>query len=381
MTVVIAAGGTGGHLYPAIALAHEFQRQDPAAVVRFVGTDRGIEGKVLPHEGFPLHKITARPLMGRGVGRAAAALLALPVGIWQSIKVLRAHRADLVVGIGGYTTPPVLAAACLLGIPRVILEPNAYAGVANRALGPLATLVFLAFEAAGKGFPPSKIRVVGTPIRRAFLEPTTGGDTVWTSSGSVAPGSRKRLLVFGGSQGAQAINTAMIEALPELKDLLPGLEVVHQTGPADAERVKVAYAAAGMSEAARVEPFLFEMPKWLRAADLVVSRAGAVTLAELTACGKPAVLIPLPHAIYDHQARNARVMEEAGAAVVLRQEALSGATLASTIRALLGDPERLRQMGLCSQALARPQAAGRIVEECVTLLKQKGGARRREAAG
>ncbi|HJU04449.1 MAG TPA: glycosyltransferase, partial [Nitrospiraceae bacterium] len=238
MRLVIAAGGTGGHLYPAIALAREFLRQDPSTAIRFVGTQRGIEVKVLPHEGFDLTTITALPVMGLGVGQALVALLSLPKGIRQSLGILKGFRADLVMGIGGYTTPPVLLAAALMRVPRVILEPNAYPGKANTMLGPWVDRVFVAFEAAARHFKTSKVRVVGVPVRRAFLDsgkPDQAAD----------PG--RTLLVFGGSRGAHAINLAMTGALPLLMQdpaIRTRLTVIHQTGEADYDQVVSSYQAA-----------------------------------------------------------------------------------------------------------------------------------------
>lgn len=368
MNIVIAAGGTGGHLYPAVALAREFIRQEPATSVLFVGTERGIESKVLPREGFELAKITAKPVMGRGITRAAGAVLALPRGLWQSIKLLRARHAQLVIGIGGYSSPPVLVAAFLLGIPRVILEPNAYPGLANKVLGPIAQIVFLAFDAAVPYFKRARVRVVGTPIRRDFLD--AGSAEAGGSRPAHAEGTQT-VLIFGGSQGAHAINQAMVEALPHLQARRERLAVIHQTGETDHVWVQGAYRTAGFEARAEIVPFLFDMPRALRSADLVVSRSGAVSLAELTACGKAAILIPLPHAIYQHQERNALVLERAGAAVVLLQQDLAGPKLAQTIEALLGDADRLRRMGERSRALGRTDSAESIVRDCRTLV---GGA-------
>jgi UDP-N-acetylglucosamine--N-acetylmuramyl-(pentapeptide) pyrophosphoryl-undecaprenol N-acetylglucosamine transferase len=360
-TIVFAAGGTGGHLYPAVALAREFFRQDPSTRMLFVGTERGIESKVLAHEGLELAMIAARPVMGRGLLEAAGALLSLPKGIWQSLALLRTRRAAFVLGVGGYTSPPVLLAARLLGLPRAILEPNAYPGMANKALGPVADLVFVAFREAAGHFPSARVRVTGMPVRRGFEEPSEEdtADTV----------TRRTLLVFGGSQGARAINDAMIAALPQWTAMRDRLVIVHQTGEADHARVRAAYERAGVR--AEVMPFLFEMPKALRSADLVVSRAGAMTLAELTVCGKPAILIPLPHAIYRHQTHNARVLADAGGAVVVPQEELTGGRLAQEVAALLDDPERLRAMGERSRVLGKPAAAETIVRECLALVARK----------
>ena len=360
MNIVIAAGGTGGHLYPAVALAWEFLRQEPRTTVLFVGTVRGIEAKVLAHEGFELAIIAARPVMGMGVSGAVRALLSLPLALWQSVKLLRTRRPGLVIGVGGYTSPPVLVAASLLGIRRVILEPNAYPGMANKVLGPLAHRVFLAFESAAGFFRSSKARVVGTPIRRAFLEQMhAGADSVGER--------RQTLLIFGGSQGARAINTAIVEALPHLASLRSELAVIHQTGEADLGRIKAAYETTGFR--AEVVPFLFDMPRVLQSADLVVSRSGAMTVAELAVCGKGAILIPLPQAIYNHQVLNARVMESAGAAVVLSQAELTGRRLAQAIEGLLRDPNRLRVMGERSRALGRADSAEAIVQECLALVR------------
>ncbi len=327
----------------------------------FVGTTRGLEAKVLAHEGLPLSLMTAKPFMGVGLRRALLALAALPCGVGQCLAILKRHRAQLVVGIGGYTSPPVLLAAWLRRIPRVVLEPNAYPGLANRALGPLAQRVFLAFEAAAQGFAAKKVRVVGTPIRASFLERAGR-----TASG---PTTTPSLLVFGGSQGARPINSAMVDALPTLKEPAREWAITHQTGEADHPRVKAAYEAAGVR--AQVVPFIYDMPTALRQADLVVARAGAMTMAELSACGKPAILVPLPTAIYNHQEHNARAMERAGGAVVLRQGELTGAGLALTIIDLLGDRSRLDAMGRGSATLGRTDAATAVVRECLKLVRRK----------
>jgi UDP-N-acetylglucosamine--N-acetylmuramyl-(pentapeptide) pyrophosphoryl-undecaprenol N-acetylglucosamine transferase len=362
MRIVIAAGGTGGHLYPAVALAREFVRQDRTTQVLFVGTARGIESKVLPHEGFELQMIEAKPVMGRGWLQAVLALLSLPVAVRQAVAILRARRADLVVGVGGYSSPPVILAAWLLRIRRVLLEPNAYPGLANKATGPLADLVFLSYEAAAGSFASAKVRVTGMPIRLEFLEKAEGSRQQAASH----PPSAFRLLVFGGSQGAHAINQAMVEALPHIQGMKDRLVIVHQTGEADYASVRAAYEAVGLE--AEVTPFIYDMPKALRSADLVVARAGAITLAELSACGKPAVLVPLPTAIYQHQEKNALVMEQAGAAVLLRQSELTGTSLANQIAALLSDAGRLRSMGERSAALGRTDASEAIVQMCRRLV-------------
>lgn len=360
MTIVIAAGGTGGHLYPAVALARAFLQEDSGTTILFVGTVRGLESKVLAHEGFELAMISAAPVMGKGVIEAARGLLSLPLSLWQCLKILRGRGADLVIGVGGYTSPMMVLAAALMRIARVILEPNAYPGMANKAVGSFAQRVFLAFESAAPSFDRHKILVVGTPIRKEFVERLSQDGATVPAAGP------QRLLIFGGSQGAKAINSAVIEGLPELMKRHPQISVIHQTGEADHGRVAEAYRRAGLS--AQVTPFLFDMPSALRSADLVVARAGAMTVAELTACGKPAILIPLPQAIYDHQMHNARAMEAAGAAVVIPQTELSGARLTDAATAILDDPERLRRMSDCSRGMRRIDAADAIVRECYALI-------------
>ena len=360
MTIVIAAGGTGGHLYPAVALAREFLRRNAATEVLFVGTSRGIESKVLAHEGFPLELITANPVMGKSLRETVRGLLSVPAGLWQSLRILRRHRADLVIGVGGYTSPAMVTAAAMKGIARVILEPNAYPGMANKVMAPFAQRIFLAFDSAAAAFDRRKVRVVGTPIRREFLTHVDGATRL--SSDDAGP----RLLIFGGSQGARMINSAVVEGLASLKERMPDLAITHQTGEADHGRVSEAYRLAGVN--ADVVPFLYDMPKALRAADLVVARAGAMTIAELTACGKPAILIPLPTAIYDHQMKNARAIEAAGGALVLPQSDLTGARLGETIIDLFNDPRRMQTMREKSWGMRRTDAAERIVRECYALM-------------
>jgi len=358
MTVVIAAGGTGGHLYPAVSLAREFLRRDPSANILFVGTVRGIESRVLAHEGLELALITAKPVMGKGLLDVVRGMLSVPIGIWQSLDILKRRQADLVIGVGGYTSPSVLVAAALKGIARVILEPNAHPGMANKVVAPFAQRIFLAFESAGTSFDRRKIRVVGTPIRQEFLgQPTDSASTKQVG---------RHVLIFGGSQGARAINSAVLEGLPLLSRRLPGLTITHQTGEGDFERVRDAYRALGIR--AKVVPFLYDMPAVLQAADLVVARAGAMTIAELTACGKAAILIPLPTAIYDHQMKNARAMEAVGGAIVLPQSDLTGVKLAEMIETALSDPERLEKMQRKSLEMRRIDAGEVIVGECYALM-------------
>jgi len=371
MMIVIAAGGTGGHLYPAVALAQEFLRRDPTVQVLFVGTARGLESKVLAHEGFELALISAKPVMGTGPVGILKGLAAMPLSFWQCLKILRRRRASLVIGVGGYTSPMMVAAAAAIGVARVILEPNAKPGMANKAVGSFAQRIFVAFESAARGFDRTKVRVVGTPIRSAFIQAA-----LWSSGRSHVPGEF-RLLIFGGSQGVKAINSVVIEGLQTMRNSQVHMVITHQTGESDHARVAEAYGRAGIS--ASVVPFIYDMPAAIAAADLVVARAGAMTVAELTTCGKPAVLIPLPTAIYDHQTKNAKVMETAGAAVLLPQAELSGEKLAQLIGALAEDSGRLTAMAAASASLRRTDAAETIVRECYALIG--GGHDKRQSLG
>ena len=359
MTIVIAAGGTGGHLYPAVALAREFLRRNPMTKILFVGTTRGLESKVLAHEGFELALISAKPVMGRGLLDMLSGVFAMPVSLWQCGRILRQRRTDLVIGVGGYTSPMMVMAAALMDIPRVILEPNAHPGLANKAVGPFVQRVFLGFASAAGSFKTRKVRVVGTPIRREFSAQSVAASLA-------KPADQRHVLVFGGSQGAKAVNSAAIEGLPEVLRRRPAISVTHQTGEMDYLRVKEAYDRAGVL--VTVVPFLYDMPAAINAADVVVARAGAMTVAELAACGKPAVLVPLPTAIYDHQAKNAKVMEDAGAAIVIAQAELNGARLAQVLIGMLDDPDKMRAMAEASSSLRRLDAAEAIVRECYALI-------------
>ena len=367
MQVIIAAGGTGGHLYPGVAIAREFERQLEAVQIAFVGTKRGLETKVMPREGYELVTMKARGIMGKGPIGGIVGLAVTPLGLAQCLALCRARRPDLVIGIGGYTSPPLIAAATLLGIKRALLEPNAYPGMANRLLSPLAHLVFVSFAEALPFFDARKTRVVGTPIRRAFLEVIPSVN----DPASRPPGPL--LLILGGSQGARSINRAMTVAFPILAQSHAGLRIIHQTGERDFEEVATAYRAAvqklGPSVAEpEVAAFLFDVPRALKQADLIIGRSGATTVAEITACGKPAILIPFPHAIHGHQERNARVLEQAGAAQVMLDHSLSGNVLAQAVSGLINDPERLAEMGRHSRSLGRPDAAERVVSACRELV-------------
>ncbi len=361
MNVCIAAGGTGGHLYPGIAIAQEIIRQDGSSQVQFVGTERGLEARVLPEVDFELYCIGVRGVMGRNPVKALAALSQLPYAIGQCIQLLRQKRSELVIGIGGYTSPPLLLAARCLGIPRVIIEPNVIPGMANHILSRIANMVLLAFDETKRFFIRVPSHVVGVPLRREFQRCPD------IKSKGRQPGSQGAILVLGGSQGSRAINRVAVRALSLLQTRCPGLRIVHQTGAGDYLFVRHNYAEQNVD--ATVIASLDDMPKAYAAADVVISRAGAGSIAELTACGKPAILIPFPSAASQHQLRNAEIMLDAGAAVLIEESHLSNQLLANTIQTLIRDPSRLAEMAQCSVALAKHDATEDSVRCCRELIE------------
>ena len=361
--VVIAGGGTGGHLYPGIAVARELLRRRPDAVVTFAGTAAGIESRVVPREGFALDVLRSAGLKGTSPAALARGLRLLPLSGLDAWRILSRRRPDLVIGVGGYSSGPVVLAAAARGIPTMLLEQNAAPGITNRLLARVVRSAAVTFEPTltffrGRGF------VAGNPVRPEFLVPGSAiEDAEADGAGRAGP---SRVLIFGGSQGAHAINMAMVAAAPRLAAHAAGVAITHQTGERDLAVVRDAYERAGL--AARVEPFLYEMHREMKAADVVVCRAGATTIAELTAAGKAAVLIPLPTAADDHQRLNAEVLARAGAAELLEQRSATGEALADRILALAGDVARRGRMAAAARAFARPDAARVIVDRALELI-------------
>jgi UDP-N-acetylglucosamine--N-acetylmuramyl-(pentapeptide) pyrophosphoryl-undecaprenol N-acetylglucosamine transferase len=359
LRVVVAGGGTGGHLYPGIAVARELLRRQPDARVTFAGTARGIEMRVIPREGFELDLLRSAGLKGTSPMARLRGMLLLPLGGLDAWRILSRRQPDVVIGVGGYSSGPVVLAAALRRIPTLLMEQNAMPGLTNRMLARVVDAAAVTFDETltyfgRRGF------VTGNPVRAEFFEKTVSPEHA-AAAGRSAP----RVLIFGGSQGAHAINMAMVEAATRLAAHPGRLAITHQTGERDLEYVRDGYRRAGLE--ARVEPFLFDMDREVKAADLVVSRSGATTLAELTAAGKPALLIPLPTAADDHQRKNAEVLSRAGAAEVIDQRALSGAGLAERILALAADAPRRAAMAGAAQALAKPAAARDIADKVVAL--------------
>jgi len=362
MKVVIAGGGTGGHLFPGIAIAEAFQRKVPGSAILFVGTDRGIEKRVVPSLGYPLETLDVEGIKGRGPAKKLGAFLKIPRSLVQSFRILRRFAPRIVIGVGGYASGPAVLAARLMAIPTAIAEQNAFPGATNRILGRFVQAVFLSFPDDGGWFPPGKTVVTGNPVRSSFRA-AVGNDR------EGAPGGPFPLLVFGGSQGAHVINMAMVDALEtkELGSIRDGLSIVHQTGTGDLERVKAAYEARGYRADCR--PFIEAMPAEYRRARLLVCRSGATSVAELTAVGKAAILIPFARAVNDHQTKNARVLVRAEAARMIAEGDLSGQSLAVAIRHLYDRPEEIQRMEDRSRELGNWGAADDIVDGALALLR------------
>jgi UDP-N-acetylglucosamine--N-acetylmuramyl-(pentapeptide) pyrophosphoryl-undecaprenol N-acetylglucosamine transferase len=361
--VLVAGGGTGGHVFPGIALAEEVVTRHPKNDVVFVGTSRGLEASVVPIAGYPIELIDVRGLKGKGAGGVLGGLLRLPRAFIQSWRVLRKWRPDVVVGVGGYASGPVVLAARLMGIPTAVQEQNAVAGLTNRLLGRVVQAAFTSFPEAGRQFPAGKVQQLGNPIRRALLDnymrPVSKTD------------ARLQVLVFGGSQGAHGLNMRVIEALPFLADLRDRVRFVHQTGARDREQVEKGYGSVGFTP--DVREFIVDMSAAYASSDLVVCRAGATTLAELTVCKKPSILVPFPAAADNHQVVNAQSLVDAGAAVMIEERDLTGELLAAEIRRVLLDPAQLDRMSRAAGLLGRPQAASEIADVLTQLTVKRWG--------
>jgi len=369
--VLIAGGGTGGHLYPGIAVARELVSRVPDAQVTFVGTAAGIEARVVPREGFTLDVIRSAGLKGKSLQSIARGFALLPLSALDAAQVISKRRPSVVIGVGGYSSGPVVLLSALRGIPTLLMEQNAMPGLTNRMLAPVVNAAAVTYQESVRFF-GGKSFVSGNPVRPEFFEGAHGHDNGTpsrTRDGDLAfrPPGAARVLVFGGSQGAHAINMAMVEAAPRLAAAAPRLAITHQTGERDLEVVRDGYRRAGLE--VRVEPFLFAMDREMKSADVVICRAGATTLAELAAAGNASILIPLPTATDDHQRKNALALVSQGAAQMIEQRELTGDRLSSEIVALIGDPGRRRRMSDAARRLARPDAAKTIVDRVLALAR------------
>lgn len=364
MKVLIAGGGTGGHLFPGIALAEEVVTRHPNNEVVFVGTEKGLEARVVPKEGYPLELVKVQGLKGKGLLGLIKGLIALPLAFLASCRILSRHKPDVVVGVGGYASGPVVLAAWLMGIPTAIQEQNALPGLTNKVLGRIVKVVFTSFEEARNHFPEAKVQMIGNPIRKKLM------DNYLRSSSAHEKFS---VLIFGGSLGARGLNNRVLEALDSLGDVKGQLDIVHQTGKLDLESVKKGYADKGFADVAQVVEFIDDMSSAYAKADLVICRAGATSLAELTVCKKASILVPFPHATDNHQEVNARALVDVGAAIMFRESELTGQKLAEELRGLMTDPAKLKQMAKKAGILGRPAAAKELADVCVDLTTQAWG--------
>jgi UDP-N-acetylglucosamine--N-acetylmuramyl-(pentapeptide) pyrophosphoryl-undecaprenol N-acetylglucosamine transferase len=358
MRIVIVGGGTGGHLYPGIAVAQELKRWDPRARIMFIGSRGGLERDIVAREGYRHFEITASGLARRQWREQVVAMGHLLQGFGEAFRVLRRVQPQVVLGLGSYVSGSVLLAAGALGIPRLIHEQNVIPGLTNRLLGRVVNRVAVSFEASVTHFPQGKVVVTGNPVRPAIRQ---------VRGGAHEPNGRFHLLVIGGSQGAHRLNVAMLEALPQLADIREHLWLVHHTGSSDFASVEALYRKE--SYPGVVHTYIQDMAREYDAADLVICRAGATTLAELTVTGKAAVLVPFPYAAHHHQEHNAQTLATVGAAEVISDQALTGSLLAERIRHYWSHPDTLAAMAARCLALGKPDAATRVAQLCLQLCR------------
>jgi len=355
MKVLIAGGGTGGHLFPGLAIAEEFHERDKDTHILFVGTRKGIEARVIPQEGFTIDFITAEGLMDKGLFKGFIALVKLGLGILKSFKIVRNFRADLVIGVGGYASFPLILAALALRVKSVIQEQNTVPGLANRILGRWVDKVFVAFDQALSYFPKEKGVVTGNPIRKRLLE-----------HGPERKGEKFTILVIGGSQGSREINQVMIEALDYLCGIRDSLKLIHQTGEKDYLEVSQAYQKRGFE--AEVYPFISDMERVYPQAHLVICRAGAMSISELMVFHKASILIPYPFAASRHQELNACELINKRAARMIVSSDLNGQLFAQEIIDLFKNPDAIAEMERKAGELSRPDAAKKIVDDCYQMI-------------
>ena len=349
MKVLFAAGGTGGHIFPAIAVAKEIVNRHENAEVLFVGTAKGLETRIVPENGFQLSLIHSAGLKNVGLKGQIKGLAVLPKSFLEARQIIRQFRPHVVVGAGGYVSGPVVAMAAIMGVPTLVMDSNALPGFTNRQLARFIDKAALTFEVSVPYFGKKGV-VTGNPVRREFFRvpPKERGD-------------KFHVLVFGGSQGARAINNAMADALKPLGKFNGGLSITHQTGEADFERLRDAYANSNFA-GADVRPFISDMPGEFAKADLIISRAGATTCAELTAAGKASIMIPLPTAADDHQRKNAEALESEGASKMILQANLTPESLADEITRMIEHPEAISEMENAAKAMSRDDAAEKTAD-------------------
>jgi UDP-N-acetylglucosamine--N-acetylmuramyl-(pentapeptide) pyrophosphoryl-undecaprenol N-acetylglucosamine transferase len=364
--ILIAGGGTGGHLFPGLALAEEFMRRDSTNEVLFVGTEHGIEARIIPREGFSIRFLRAEGFVGKSVFRKIRALAKSLLSVIDAFRILNNFAPDIVIGVGGYASGAIVFVARMKSVPTMIHEQNSVPGLTNKMLGRFVNRVCTTYQESLTFFPKGKTYLVGNPIRSKILK----GDRQSACRLFSLDEDMFTVFVFGGSSGARSINTAVVNALNYLTDLKDRIQFLHQTGEKDYESVREAYRKAGFR--GTVAPFIFQMPEAYAMADIVISRAGATTLAEITALGKPSILVPYPYAAGRHQELNALKLKEMGAAFVIVDSELKGEEIAAYLRDIYEKDSVGTDMQMASRGLGRPDAGGRIVDIAQSLLKQAG---------
>jgi len=366
MRCVIAGGGTGGHLFPGMAIAEAFIEREMGNEVLFVGTERGIEARVLAGGKFPLRMIQARPIKGRSFLGKLKAIWRLPMAVSEASLILKDFQPQIVLGVGGYASGPTLLAAFFLGMRRAVHEQNVIPGMTNRILKWFSQRIFISFEETKKYFPEKKTVVTGNPVRKEILACLPDRQAASRKEKKGREGDRFTLLIFGGSAGAHRINEAMTEALASLKEIKSFIRFIHQTGREDLDFVSKGYQEKGFD--ALVRPFFEDMATYYQMADLVICRSGASTVSELAVCGKASILIPYPYAAHQHQLVNAKKLVELGAARMIEDGALDGSLLAQTVLHLYSHPEEREGMEEKIKRVGRPKAAEEIVDHCYALV-------------
>ncbi len=362
MRVVIAGGGTGGHLYPGLALAEELKKRDPRTEIVFMGTGHGIEARVVPREGYTIKFIPAEGFVGVSLFKKGRSLYRFLQALKESYGYLREIRPEIVIGSGGYASLAPLVMAWMLSIPTMLLEQNTVAGRANRLLGYIVKSICITYQDSMAYFPREKVHLTGNPVRERILKGSKSSGLRLFSLGD----GLFTIFIFGGSAGAESVNRAMIDALQYLLDLREDIQFLHQTGEKDFETVRDAYRSYGYT--GMVTPFIYQMPEAYAVADLVVSRSGATTLAEICVTGKPSILLPYPYAAANHQEVNAGKLERLGAAVMVRNVELNGKRLSGEIRRLCNDPGLRENMRTKAMGLGRPDAVKRIADIALSLI-------------
>jgi UDP-N-acetylglucosamine--N-acetylmuramyl-(pentapeptide) pyrophosphoryl-undecaprenol N-acetylglucosamine transferase len=371
MRVIIAGGGTGGHLFPGLAIAEEFKRRNEMTEVIFVGTEHGIEAKVIPKEGFPIKFLRAEGMMGVSVYRRITAAARMGISFLDSYRIIKLVNPDIMIGVGGYASGTIMLIGAFMSIPTMILEQNCIPGFTNKILGKFADTICLTYQESTPFFPKEKTFLTGNPVRTHILKGSKESAYRFFSLEE----NLFTVFVFGGSLGARSINKAVIESLQYLHDLKEKIQFLHQTGSSDYEYARNAFREFGFK--GMISPFIYQMGEAYAVSDIVISRAGATTLAELTSLGKPAVLIPYPYATGQHQELNARKLSGMGAAKMILDSELSGESLAHAIRELYENKAMRTEMQKNSRVLGKPEAGEKVVDIAMSLIKKDRNEKRK----